>query len=71
MVCATHPYEARRSNNQPANAPSPPRIRQLTADIRNSWTPQTRVARAVVGERRLELLLGLVRELCNQQCLIE
>ena len=38
----------------PVEAPSPQRIRQLTAAIRKTWSPQVRASRAVQGRKPVE-----------------
>jgi len=70
MVCATGSLNSRLSRFAPAPAPSPERIRQLTAAIRNGWSPQTRASRAALGSTRVEMLIVSLRDIvdCELSC---
>ena len=52
MVCATCSYKESHSGSQSIDVPSSKRIRQLTAEIRRSWSPETRARRVAVGATR-------------------
>ena len=58
MVCA-----AKRAS--PAFEPSPQHIKQMTAAIRKTWSPQVRTSRAVQGRKRVEIARVSVRALFN------
>jgi hypothetical protein len=61
MVCANRSFEALYSRTQALKVPSPDRIRQLTREVRNGWSPQTRAKRAAVGAERAETILALAQ----------
>ncbi len=52
MICAT---KSRR--NKLYGVPSPTRIQQLTAEIRDGWSPKTRARRSALGSSRVEFMV--------------
>jgi hypothetical protein len=65
MVCATQRH-AFVNRFRPVEAPSLHRIKQLTAEIRETWSPQTRASRAVNGASRVEIMMISVRDICDR-----
>jgi hypothetical protein len=62
MVCQVQPRAEVHPSHVPVEAPSPQRIRQLTAAIRKTWSPQVRASRAVQGRKPVEIMLVSTRD---------
>jgi hypothetical protein len=54
MVCASKAVS-------PILEPSPEHIKQMTAAIRKTWSPQVRASRAVQGCKRVEIMTVSLR----------
>jgi hypothetical protein len=67
MVCATRTYSVLVSRRGSYGRPSSDRIRQLTAEIRRSWSPQTCSKRIAVGRNRVETLIASLFEVQSRR----
>jgi hypothetical protein len=65
MICPAQSRKQDRSFSNPRGVPSPTRIRELTAEIRNGWSPATRARRAGQGANRVEIMMASARELAE------
>ncbi len=57
MICTSQSQTGRRSCRDSAGIPSADRIRQMTAEIRRSWSSTTHTRRAAEAGRRVELMV--------------
>lgn len=63
MIRRTQPRKRGGFPNAPSSVPSPARIRQLAAEIRQGWSPKTYRRRAAEGAGRVELMIVSASEL--------
>ena len=57
MICKLRPHKHGDLRNESFGIPSPGRIRQLTAEIRSTWSPRTVARRATQGTKGIELMV--------------
>jgi hypothetical protein len=57
MICKSRHHKHTDRRDEPFGVPSPARIRQLTVEIRRTWSPRTLARRAAQGSRRVELMV--------------
>jgi hypothetical protein len=63
MVCQVKPETPVHPCHMPAATPSPQNIKELTAAIRKTWSPQVRASRPVQGRKRVEIMTVSARAL--------
>ena len=56
MIVVTRTRRRAKRTVHIENVPSPEKIREVTAEIRKSWTPGERRRRAAYGDSRIELI---------------
>ncbi len=57
MIRSKQSHDSGYLHNQPVEAPSPEQIKQMTAEIRETWSPKTRAGRVAGGSRHVEVVI--------------